>query len=223
MTGASPAPSEMALVVLAKAPRPGQVKTRLCPPCTPEEAASLAEAALLDTLQAVAATPVGRRLLVLDGDADHWGPPGFSVHAQRGEGLDQRLAAAFEDAGGPALLVGMDTPQLQARHLQASLQMWARAGTDAAIGAATDGGYWSVGLGQPDPLVFLGVPMSSEHTGALQRKRFEDRGLSWVELPVQRDVDDIEDARAVAREAPHTRFAARLASMCRHGSEGAHW
>src|SRR5436305_118011 len=100
------------LIVIAKAPVPGLVKTRLCPPCTPAEAAGLAEAALSDTLACVLATPVDRRVVVLDGQPGDWLPDGFEVYAQRGDGLDERLAAAFSDVGGPALIVGMDTPQL---------------------------------------------------------------------------------------------------------------
>lgn len=62
--------SAPALAVIAKAPVAGRVKTRLCPPCTPQQAAALAGAALQDTLAAVAATPAHRRVLVLDGEPD---------------------------------------------------------------------------------------------------------------------------------------------------------
>ncbi|GAB2471058.1 hypothetical protein GCM10027162_78090 [Streptomyces incanus] len=67
------------LLVIAKEPRPGRVKTRLTPPFTPGQAAELAEAALADTLHAVAATPAARRVLVLDGAPGPWLPPGFDV------------------------------------------------------------------------------------------------------------------------------------------------
>lgn len=83
------------LLVIAKEPRPGRVKTRLTPPFTPEEAAGLAEASLADTLHAVAATPATRRVLVLDGAPGPWLPPGFDVVAQCAGGLDERLAEAF--------------------------------------------------------------------------------------------------------------------------------
>ena len=100
------------VLVIAKAPVPGRSKTRLCPPCTPEQAARVAEAALGDTLAAVLATPGIRPVLALDGAPGPWLPPGFDVVPQRGVGLDERLACAFEDAGGASFLVGMDTPQL---------------------------------------------------------------------------------------------------------------
>ena len=76
-----------ALLVIAKQPVPGRVKTRLCPPCTPDQAAALAEASLLDTLAAVAATPASRRVLVFEGDPEPWCPAGFDTFAQRGDGL----------------------------------------------------------------------------------------------------------------------------------------
>ncbi|MGB7806486.1 MAG: DUF2064 domain-containing protein, partial [Actinomycetota bacterium] len=100
------------LVIIAKAPIPGRSKTRLCPPCTPLEAARIAEAALVDTIAVAMATPGVRPILALDGEPGSWLPPALEVIPQRGDGLDERLASAFDDVGGPALLVGMDTPQL---------------------------------------------------------------------------------------------------------------
>jgi glycosyltransferase A (GT-A) superfamily protein (DUF2064 family) len=96
--------SGAALLVIAKDPQPGRSKTRLCPPCRPEQAAALAEAALRDTLAVVMELDVGRRVLVLDGDATRWRRPGLEVIAQRGNGLDERLEHAFADVAGSALL-----------------------------------------------------------------------------------------------------------------------
>src|SRR4051812_21388413 len=146
-----------ALIVLAKAPVAGRVKTRLCPPCAPEEAALLATAALRDTLRAVAATKAARRVCVLDGEPGGWLPPHIEVLPQRGGGLDARLAAAFADVGTPALLIGMDTPQVTSHHLQDGLARLAEA--DAVLGLAPDGGYWTIGLRRADDALFHGVPM----------------------------------------------------------------
>jgi uncharacterized protein len=194
-----------ALLVLAKEPLPGRVKTRLCPPCTYEQAAALAEAALADTLEAVAAAPVRRRVLVLAGETGPWLPRGFEVLPQRGGGLDERLAAAFEDAGEPSVLIGMDTPQVTPALLEEATTALAR--SQAVLGPAQDGGFWVVGLRRADPRAFAGVPMSREVTGHLQARRFREMGLSTSFLPMLRDVDTVDDARVVARLAPGTRFA----------------
>ena len=151
----------VSLIVLAKAPAPGRSKTRLCPPCTPNEAARLAEAALRDTLEVVAATPVARCLLALDGEPESFVPAGFEVVPQRGDGLDERLAAAFADAGGPAVLVGMDTPQVTPALLTSAVRLLEAGPAGAVLGPAVDGGYWAIGLRRPEPAVFLGVPMST--------------------------------------------------------------
>lgn len=198
-------------MVLAKAPRPGRSKTRLCPPCTPRDAAALARAALADTLDAVLATPAARRVLVLDGPVGDWLAPGIEVVAQRGAGLDERLAHAFADIGGPALLVGMDTPQVTRGDLACGLERLAAPGVDAVLGPATDGGYWAIGLRAAQPRAFLGVPMSTAWTGRAQRERLRQLGLRVALLPALRDVDRIADARAVAALAPAGRFARALA------------
>jgi uncharacterized protein len=200
-----------ALVVIAKAPRAGHSKTRLCPPCTPGQAAALARAALADTLEAVRATPASRHVIVLDGDPGDWLPAGIEVLPQRGDGLDERLANAFADVAGPALLIGMDTPQVAPRDLRDGLARLAEPTMDAVLGPAPDGGYWAIGLREPDPRAFLGVPMSSARTCRAQRSRLWHLGLRVGELPALRDVDRIADARAVAALAPRGRFARALA------------
>jgi rSAM/selenodomain-associated transferase 1 len=206
-------PARPHLLVIAKAPIAGRCKTRLCPPCSPVQAAGLAQAALQDTLHAVAATPgVGRRVLVLDGPVGPWLLPGFEVVAQHGDGLAGRLAHAFAVARGPALLVGMDTPQLTPTLLQAGLRVL-RAGAPSVLGLAADGGYWAIGLQRPEPAVFDRVPMSTLRTGAIQRSRLQALGLAPVALPVLRDVDRIADAIDVAAAAPATRFARALARL----------
>ncbi|MEV7541624.1 DUF2064 domain-containing protein [Streptomyces sp. NPDC089915] len=194
------------LLVIAKAPVPGRVKTRLTPPFTPRQAAELAEAALADTLAAAAATPADRHVLVLDGAPGPWLPPGFEVLPQSGGGLDERLAAAFAACAGPALLIGMDTPQVTPRLLAPALDYTAR---DAWFGPAADGGFWALGLAAPDPALLLGVPMSVPETGAVQYERLRAAGLRTGLLPRLRDVDTAADAAAVAALAPGGRFATR--------------
>jgi uncharacterized protein len=203
----------VALVVIAKEPLPGKAKTRLSPPCTPSQAATLAEAALLDTLDAVARTPTHRRVLVLDGSPRRWRRPGLDVIPQRGVGLGERLAAAFEDVAEPALLVGMDTPQLTPRLLLDGMRALASPDVDAVLGRAVDGGYWTIGLKRGGSEAFAGVPMSCAATWTRQRARLHELGFSVHDHRHLRDVDTIEDACLVARAAPGSRFASSLAAI----------
>jgi hypothetical protein len=200
--------SDTTLLVIAKQPVPGRVKTRLVPPCTYEQSASLAEAALADTLRAVLLTPARRRVLVLDGQPGPWLAPGFDIVPQCAGPLDERLAAAFAAVTGPALLIGMDTPQVTPPLLAVD---WETA--DAAFGPAVDGGFWALGLRRPDPALLRGVPMSTASTGAIQRARLLAAGLRVLDLPPLRDVDTAADAVAVARQAPWSRFAGRTREL----------
>ena len=198
------------LLVIAKQPLPGRVKTRLTPPFAPAEAACLAEAALADTLDVALRLPADRHVLVLDGEPGPWLPPGFAVVPQVPGGLDVRLAAAFAGCRGPALLIGMDTPQVTPALLAPALCWDVH---DAWFGAAADGGFWALGLVSPDPALLLGVPMSRPDTGSFQYARLLAAGLRTGALSVLRDVDTAEDARQVAAEAPGTRFAAVHAAL----------
>jgi rSAM/selenodomain-associated transferase 1 len=192
---------------MAKAPVAGRSKTRLCPPCTPSQAAEVAEAALADTLDAVAACPAGRRVIALDGAPGPWLPEGVEVIPQRGHGLGERLAAVFSDLDGPLLLVGMDTPQLTPDHLATASARLVGGDVDAVLGHASDGGWWALGMTDPDPGAFDGVPMSSERTGACQEHRLHQLGLRVGLLEELRDVDRWSDAVAVAAAVPDGRFA----------------
>lgn len=192
--------------MVAKQPVPGRVKTRLCPPCSPDQAAGLAAAALADTFAAVATAPAARRVAVLDGAPGDWLPAGLEVWPQATGGLDERIAAAFEraaatDPDSAVLLVGMDTPQLTARLLDVD------ADRDAWFGPAPDGGFWALGLARPAAELVRGVPMSRGDTGALQLARLRAAGLDVGMLPPLRDVDTVTDAAEVARTAPGTAFA----------------
>ncbi|MEU8826585.1 DUF2064 domain-containing protein [Streptomyces sp. NPDC048636] len=201
------------LLVIAKEPVAGRVKTRLTPPYTPVQAAALAEAALTDTLRTVAELPARRRVLALDGRPGRWLPLGFEVIAQCRGGLDQRLAHAFANCHGPTLLLGMDTPQITPALLSPVLDPHGWTGSDAWFGPAVDGGFWALGLADPDPALLRGVPMSTATTGAVQRRRLVDAGLRVYDLPTLRDVDTASDALKVAAAAPGSRFARTLSRM----------
>lgn len=201
----------MQLIVIAKQPVPGRVKTRLCPPCTHQEAAAIAEAALADTLETVHAVSGADPVVVLDGEAGPWLPSGTRVVPQHGAGLARRLAFAFDEVGGPALLIGMDTPQVSAGLLGSACDRLAT-DADAVIGPALDGGWWAIGLRRPDGGIFTDVPMSTDRTHEVQRARLRERSLRVADLPALRDVDRAADAAEVACEVPGSRFAAAVAS-----------
>jgi glycosyltransferase A (GT-A) superfamily protein (DUF2064 family) len=157
-------------------------------------------------------------VLVLEGSPGPWLPPGIEVVPQSGGGLDERIAAAFALCSGPAVLVGMDTPQVTAPTLLApALAPDAWHGCDAWFGPAVDGGFWALGLAEPDPALVLGVPMSVPRTGAVQRGRLVAAGLAVRNLPLVRDVDTARDAALVAAEAPDSRFAAALSRLAGAG------
>jgi len=203
------------LVVIAKEPLPGDVKTRLCPPCTLGQAAAIAEAALADTLDAVAATPASRRVVALDGRPGDWLPKGFDVLAQRNGSLANKLFGAFEDcfsvSPDPVVLIGMDTPQVHPEHLlSADLALSGRA--DAVIGLAPEGGYWLLGLSHLHPAAFSGVPMSTDDTGEAQVDRLRECGYTVAMVEPLRDFDHPDAALEVAALVPGSRFAKAVAT-----------
>jgi rSAM/selenodomain-associated transferase 1 len=203
------------VLVVAKAPRPGRVKTRLHPAFAPEEAARLAEAALRDTLVAVRASGADRRIVALDGPTGPWLGDDVEVVAQVDGTLNDRLAAAWRWAGGPGLQIGMDTPQVTGALLHHGLDLLRSRGVDAVLGPSTDGGWWALGLREPVGGVFDGVPMSRGDTGQRQLERLHELGLRTALLPELRDMDRPDDVVAITTDHPHLQtssVAARLAS-----------
>lgn len=188
-----------ALIVFAKLPRPGRVKTRLVPPLAPEEAAALYDAFLRDALEAYAAPDAfGRDVAVrlyLDGDeAPPPGlvPDGVSVHVQRGDGLGARMLRAFVEtfAAGhdAAIVLGTDHPALPLAFVAEAFRAL-EAPLTAVLGPATDGGYYLLGLGEIVPALFA-MDYSHERVFADTLTRALEAGLQPVLLPEHEDVDD---------------------------------
>jgi glycosyltransferase A (GT-A) superfamily protein (DUF2064 family) len=213
--------SQLLLLVLAKTPHPGRVKTRLCPPVDPVQAADIAAAALLDTLEVVRAVPGGRPVLALAGSLVgarrhkeiSAALDGVQVVFQRGVGLGRRIAAAHGDAaaiapGAPVLQIGMDTPQLRVEHLLRCRDALRQAGTDAVLGPASDGGWWMLGLRDPHAAALIAdVPTSRTDTGRRTAQVLRTAGMRLARVFELRDVDTFADAATVAAAAPDTRFA----------------
>ena len=209
-------PIPVHVIVIAKAPVPGRVKTRLCPPLTLEQAAFVAAAALTDTLNTVGNASVLERTVVLEGDPGSWLPANLRVIAQRSGSFPERLAGAIADAFAeaplPILLIGMDTPQVRVSLIETAATWLVHDDTDVVLGLAEDGGFWIIGAKQPIPGMFERVEMSTARTGQQQLARLQSLGLHCRMLPVQRDVDVLTDALDVAHRAPDTLFAAALRS-----------
>ena len=206
------------MLVVAKAPVAGQVKTRLGAEIGMDAAAEIAAAALVDTLRAcVAAVGPDGCHLALDGDladavrADELAGlvTGWTVFPQRGDGFAERLVNAHLDvpsASGVVVQVGMDTPQLTPELL---LEVAATADAhDAVLGPADDGGWWVLALHDGAPARALaGVPMSTPTTYDDTRRALEQAGADVGTTTGLRDVDTVADAERVAELAPESEFA----------------
>jgi uncharacterized protein len=201
------------LIVLAKEPIAGRVKTRLCPPCSPAEAARIAAAALADTLDAALASGADRVVLALDGRPREWCPPGVVVVGQGRGPLDRRLAHAWSHARGPALQIGMDTPQLTAAELDQAMSELTGGDADAVLGPAADGGWWALGMRRPRADAVLRVPTSRSDTGARQAARLAALGMRTRLLDQRTDIDTWLDAVEVATQVPATRVAAVVGAV----------
>lgn len=219
-------PVTRVVLVLAKAPVAGRVKTRLTTATTPAGAARIAAAALLDTLDAARAVRDAQVVVALEGDpADAErrdevvaALAGAVVVPQRGDTLGQRITAAHDDVadafpGAVSVQIGMDTPQVDPAALTDALDL-VTTGADAALGAAFDGGWWALALADPRRAGLVAdVPTSRDDTGArtltaLRAGLTPDRVL---ELPALSDVDTPDDAVAVAALAPTGHFARAVA------------
>ncbi len=205
------------LLVVAKAPEPGLAKTRLAATVGDRVAADIAAAALLDTLDAVAAAPVASRVVALTGDLDAAAAAAqirqrlesFTVIEQRGDDFADRLANAHADAAAdfPVLQIGMDTPQVTAELLTDCARRLLLA--PAVLGPADDGGWWVLGVRTPAMAECLrAVPMSQPDTGEMTLKALHDNGIDVMSVERLTDFDVADDVAAV-REAcgPDSRFA----------------
>jgi uncharacterized protein len=222
------------VLIVAKAPVPGLVKTRLCPPATPSQAARLAAACLLDTVDTVLSLPWAHPIVAITGEINAAENAAelserlqrVTVVRQRGVDFAERLANAHLDAGRncsglPILQIGMDTPQVGSDELTRAAQLLTAAqGPPAVLGPATDGGWWALGLRRP-PLatVLTSVRMSQVDTGLRTREVLERAGCAPELLSEQSDVDFFADVGKVAALAPKSRLAREFAAMPLAGAD----
>jgi glycosyltransferase A (GT-A) superfamily protein (DUF2064 family) len=228
--GHPPSAQPPALLLLAKSPVAGRAKTRLSPPASPAEAARLAAASLLDTLEAMCSVSAAVPLVAWTGElagAERRAEledalRRVSRFAQRVGTLGQRIVAAHREVarrlpGSPVLQIGMDTPQLSAADLTAALRpLSEEGGPDAVFGPACDGGWWGLGLRDPNAAAAIeAVSTSRADTGELTLRALRAAGLTVRVLDVLRDVDTADDALAVAASGAGHRFNDAVDSVLR--------
>lgn len=198
------------VLLFAKAPRPGRVKTRLQPPLGEQQAAAVARALLAGAANRLRAAPAGwEAVLCADDPHDPFlrglaAVHGFRILAQGRGNLGTRMgrACAAVLARSPAVIVvGADCPGLDAGYLHQAVA--ALAGPeDVVLGPALDGGYVLIGMRAVHPRLFTRIRWGSDTVAAEQRRRIAALGLHCRELPVRADVDRFEDLWQVCPALP---------------------
>jgi rSAM/selenodomain-associated transferase 1 len=213
--------ASIAVAIMAKAPLAGQVKTRLCPPLSPDEAAGLYRCFLLDKIQQVRALERARPVIAYAPEdcGEIFGAlaPDLSLLPQQGPDLGVRLTGILDRllASGHdgALAIDSDTPTLPVSLLQQAVDLLADPELDVVVGPTEDGGYYLIGLRAPQPELFTEMPWSTRAVLPETMHRARSRGLRLVQLPPWYDVDTPDDldrlrvelAKTEARMAPHSR------------------
>jgi len=187
------------LIVFAKAPVQGQVKTRLIPEIGADAATRVYRKLLEQILDISVDLPDVTGELWCSGDIDgkcaaYAKQHGMSLHQQEGADLGERMHLAFESVlqrCDRAVLIGSDSPEFDGDYLQAAFR--ALEEKDAVVGPAEDGGYLLIGLKKPEPHLFRQITWSTNTVMAQTRSRLNELSLSWHELPVKRDIDEPQD------------------------------
>jgi len=211
-TGQSPHAGRYAFAVMVKAPRSGEVKTRLVPPLRAEEASLLSACFVKDILANLlsfsgsvpvdcyaAYSPAGSEALFRD-----FLPPQIRLLPPRSIGLANSLPDAIEDLVGSgyegACLVNADSPTLPTSLLVDALTSLRTAGDRVVLGPATDGGYYLIGLKHPHRHLFHDIAWSTERVYRQTAERAASIGLELMTLPAWYDVDDAVSLSWLCRE-----------------------
>lgn len=217
------------LIVFAKRPAPGSVKTRLCPPFTPEQASAFYACMLEDVLEAMARAgpPLGLALRLMIHPAEAVArpgvpvPAGFTVVGQQGPGLAERMEQAFATASGegfgPILVRGSDSPALDGSVLEAALAALDR--VDLVLCPDRDGGYNLVGLRGPAPGIFDHA-MSTDSVLKDTLARADALGVRHAVLPAGFDIDTVDDLRVLRTTSGAMRSCSRT---CAYLDENRLW
>jgi uncharacterized protein len=205
----------VALAVMAKVPAPGEVKTRLCPPLTPAEAATLAECFLLDRLEQLGRMPDVDALLAFAPPERRPAlhglvPPRVRLVPQAGADLGARLDRVLTEllAEGytGAIAVDADSPTLPTAYLRRACALLREGAVDAVVGPCEDGGYYLIGLRAPAPALFTDMPWSTAAVTDETLARARRLGLRLALLPSWFDVDRGEDLARLQVPGPPEGF-----------------
>lgn len=195
---------DKALLIFAKQPLPGKVKTRLSPPFSLQEAADIYRCMLSDTLDKVADLPETEKFLFFEpapGVADFFRKafPEIRILPQEGDGLGDRLKKAFETVFAlgfkSVAAIGTDSPDLPLSHLVESFRLLEGCEADVVFGPAADGGYYLVALGDFCPGLFHDIPWSTSRVLEKSMVAAAAFGLQVVNLPVWHDMDTVDDLK----------------------------
>lgn len=195
---------DKALLIFAKQPLPGKVKTRLAPPFTFQAAANIYGCMLSDTLVKVAEISGVEGLLFFEpsyGAAGFFREnfPGIRAFPQQGDGLGERLEKAFVTAFSlgfeSVAVIGTDSPDLPLSYLEESFRLLERGDAEAVFGPAADGGYYLVALRSNYPGLFWNIPWSTNQVLEKSLTAAASLGLQVACLPVWHDMDTVEDLR----------------------------
>ena len=220
----------VAVAVMAKAPRAGAVKTRLCPPLSPREAAALARCFLRDRVAQVRELTGVSRIIAFTPASERGVfqrlAPDFTLIAQHGTDLGARmrstLATLLASGHRAAIAIGTDTPTLPTTVIQLAVDRIASPDVDVVLGPADDGGYYLIGARADHPMLFDDMPWSTSTILEITLQRARAAGLRTVCVNPWFDVDTPEDLtrlRAALADSPDVapatrRFLARQAA-CR--------
>src|SRR5438270_7305297 len=215
-----------ALAVMTKAPRAGQVKTRLVPPLSPEEAAQLNVCFLRDTAAAIAKacgttargvgvyTPIGAEAAYVD-----ILPSNFELLLQRGDGFGERLAFAtadlFQCGFGSVCLIDSDSPTVSNDVYAKAVEFLTNPGDRVVLGPSDDGGYYLIGMKQSHPQLFERIDWSTEHVLEQTKQRAREFNLEVSLLPTGYDVDDAATLRRLCDELLSTKSTPDVAPITR--------
>ena len=212
----------VALAVMAKVPVAGEVKTRLCPPLLPAEAAALARCFLLDRVEQLSRLPLGDLLVAFapperEAELRRVLPPAVrlvpQVGADLGARLDRLLTDLLAEGYRGAIAVDADSPTLPNTYLERACAELAEGRAEVVVGPCDDGGYYLIGLAQPAPFLFDAMSWSTATVldETLRRARRAGRRLHllppWFDVDRGADLERLRDdgAPAEAFRPPRTR------------------